>query len=217
MTLRSPNLKTGLPSLIGSPKVLWVALAVFTIAIVSFLYQINRADENVVSKAAPEPVEDHTQSGIPGTIGYHLLDRSSSGDTTRITVHHVIASDKGIYVVYSAEATADDGELRNSVQTKSVLDGTEATDSSADILVATDGKKAVRIASLGKPKTGWSEYAMKVAGLDSRDSQSSLSIDILMDPTPDVVEESISMMSHTGTRDTRLIAGGYMVTGSPEG
>ena len=152
-------------------------------------------------------------AGYPGSTGWQLLDQKKDVDGVSIHVHHVFASHNGIHVVYSANAVTGSGRLSPSVVTKHVTDGTLAADSTADRLVATDDRAAVRIASIGKPAAGRTTYGMNVAGLDTNDSRASLSVDIMADETPGVVEEGISLISHPGPEAPYLLHGGYWVFG----
>ena len=154
--------------------------------------------------------------GQPATTGWLLLDENKNRDGISIRVHHVIATNKGVYVIYSAKANALGGRLTLDVAARSVLDGTIREDSASDHLVATDDVTAIRIASLGKPVPGTTNYGMNLSGLDTEDTAASISLNIIADETPGVVEDDISFMSHPSSHVAPLLNGAYSVVG-PQG
>lgn len=157
------------------------------------------------------------QYGHPGSAGWNLLNQGKSGNDASITVHHVIASDYGVHVVYSITMDAPNGRLSSDIVTKPIIDGTKVTDSTTDYMVATDDdKSAVRIASLGEPIPGGRTYGMNVAGFDANNKQNDLSIDVVEDQTPGTVEGGISFMTHPDPEAVHLLHGGYWVLG-PQG
>ena len=72
------------------------------------------------------------QYGHPGSAGWNLLNQGKSGNDASITVHHVIASDYGVHVVYSITMDAPNGRLSSDIVTKPIIDGTKVTDSTTD-------------------------------------------------------------------------------------
>ena len=151
-------------------------------------------------------------SGHVPFSGWQLLDQEKSDDRVSIQVHHVVATHSGIHVFYSVKANATSGRLSSNVVARRVIDGTMADDSVEDRLVATDGVTAIRIASLGKPVPGTTKYAMNLTGFDADDGMGSISIDIISDATPTVIEDSISLVSHPDPV-ANLLYGGYSVIG----
>ena len=151
--------------------------------------------------------------GQAPSTGWQLLDQEKSADRVSIQVHHVVATHNGIHVIYSAKANATSGQLTSDVVARRVTDGTMTDDSIEDRLVATDGVTAIRIVSLGKPVPGTTKYGMNLTGFDADDGMGGISIDIISDETPTVIEDDISLVSHPDPEVTNLLYGGYSVIG----
>ena len=153
--------------------------------------------------------------GHPGSIwwGWQILDHEGTGERIDVQVHHVIASRRGIHVVYSARADADSGQtLSSAVLTRRVIDGVVTGDPIDDYLVATNGMAAVRIASIGMPVLGVTTYGMNLTGLDARDRADSFSIDVVADETPGVIEGTSSVRTNPDLEVAHLLDFAYSVT-----
>ena len=152
--------------------------------------------------------------GHPGSIwwGWQILDNEGNGEGIDVQVHHIIASRRGIHVVYSARADADSGQtLSSTVLTRRVIDGVVTGDPVDDYLVATNGRAAVRIASIGMPVLGVTTYGMNLTGLDARNRAATLSIDVVADETPGIIEGTSSVRTNPDLEVAHLLDFPYSV------
>ena len=154
--------------------------------------------------------------GHPGYTGWRLTSEDANGSGFSIDVHHVIAGKLGIFVVYSARTLVDGVQLSPNVQTKRVTDGVASGQPSVDLLVATTDEAAVRIASLGAPTAGATRYGMSVSGLSATSDVPALSLSVIEDETPNVVEGGVSFLTNTNPDVAHLLHDRYGVIG-PQG
>ena len=119
-------------------------------------------------------------------------------------VHHVFIYPHSIHAVYSVKAEAVGVRLGSASVTKVIKDGTVTADPVADHLVGTDGRSAVRIASLGKPVPDISRYGMNVV-VNTDEGQADLSIDVIEPETPGVVEGGDIFMSNPDPEAAHLL------------
>ena len=154
--------------------------------------------------------------GGAGVAKWQLVNDEVNSGGFSLDVHHVIASHDGIFAVYSVSADGDGASLSSDVQTRRVTDGVVDSMLSADLLVAGGDGAAVRIASLGAPTAGARTYGMSLSGLSATNSQTSVSMEVLKDNTPNKVEDSVSIITNSAPDVPDLLHGGYWVVG-PEG
>ena len=155
-------------------------------------------------------------SGSPGLTGWRMLSDEVSGGETSIKAHHVIATHNGIHVVYSAKASANGASLSPNVEVRRITDGVVDSALASQHLVATDHTAAVRIVNLGEPTVGRTTYGMSLSGLDMAKSQTSVSLEVVEDDTPNVLEDGVSIMTNPDPNVANLLHGGNWVIG-PQG
>ena len=221
-------------ALVGIPTIRWLAVGLVAIvllmgATIVIGYAIVGTDEQPLStsmkldspKGKPlnqdtalneeQRVVEEGRSGISGhsgTLGWEWLDSKKNNGQIPVTVHHVIASDYGIYFVYSLKTEDPDDRLGPEIVTKHISDGLIATVPAEEHLIGTDGKVYVRIVSLGKPMTEVTTHGMNIA-VDTANGRSDISMDVIRDETPGVVEKRITMMSNPDPEVAYLLFSEY--------
>ena len=169
------------------------------------------------SKSVEQPVESKSVEqeelglpGHPGSIGWELLESKKSNNQISMSVHHVFASDYGAYAVYSIMVEDKHDRFGPDVVTKYILDGNLATEPTWNHLITTDGSVAIGIASLGKPVPDVTTHGLQVT-VDTSKGLTNLSIDVMRDETPGVVEKRFVGMRNTDPKIPLVL---YVNTGS---
>ena len=149
-------------------------------------------------------------SGHPGSTGWRPITHEANIDGININIHHVIIAYGRIYVVYSTHTDGTDDSWTH-MTTKQITSGTTSAQPVEDYMVATNGSESVRIADLGPSVLNREIYNMDLAMLDTNESLTYLSVDVVLDETPETIDRNVSIMTHPDA--VNLFYGEYSVIG----